>query len=345
MPQDAPGNPRSPSRFLHNRALRDDVLRQIKDNWPSGRSSWEEVQSSFARRLGLPIDLTSKAPGEHRVAPAIPPEHFREELLDMPGVRLEALVIPWARPVLLVQDNDFTIAPLDYWRQRLDAARAKLRQCIPEVGRIEVKDGESFESNGTAWRVRPTVVVTNAHVARACATRSGDKWVFRANPAGTPVCPRIDFRQEYERPEQMEFPITDILHIEEDSGPDMAFLRVEAGPERSSGIDLAPEIEPLREVAAIGYPKHDPSVRDPDLLTSIFGGIYDVKRLSPGIITGANPRLLKHDCSTLRGNSGSAVVDLATGRAAGLHFGGTYRTSNYAVPAPIIASRLADLGL
>ncbi len=40
-----------------------------------------------------------------------------------------------------------------------------------------------------------------------------------------------------------------------------------------------------------------------------------------------------HDCSTLGGNSGSAVLDLENGDVLALHFGGAYQKQNYAVPA------------
>jgi endonuclease G len=40
-----------------------------------------------------------------------------------------------------------------------------------------------------------------------------------------------------------------------------------------------------------------------------------------------------HDCSTLGGNSGSAVIDLDTGEVLALHFGGLYHEKNYCVPA------------
>ena len=42
---------------------------------------------------------------------------------------------------------------------------------------------------------------------------------------------------------------------------------------------------------------------------------------------------MEHDASTLGGNSGSAVIDLETGEAVGLHFAGSYLQANYAVPA------------
>ena len=52
---------------------------------------------------------------------------------------------------------------------------------------------------------------------------------------------------------------------------------------------------------------------------------------------------IEHDCSTLGGNSGSLVVDLATGCAVGLHFAGQYMTANYAVSSTRLASLMQDL--
>ena len=65
-----------------------------------------------------------------------------------------------------------------------------------------------------------------------------------------------------------------------------------------------------------------------------------MKRAQPGHVTGVlKPRPdhdvvgnMKHDASTLGGNSGSPVVDLATGDVIGLHCGGVYMLENYAVP-------------
>ncbi|MCT7341310.1 hypothetical protein N5K55_13525 [Pseudomonas aeruginosa] len=50
---------------------------------------------------------------------------------------------------------------------------------------------------------------------------------------------------------------------------------------------------------------------------------------------------LTHDCSTLGGNSGSAVLSIDGGEVVGLHFGGQFRKTNYAVKASVIRSLLA----
>ena len=62
---------------------------------------------------------------------------------------------------------------------------------------------------------------------------------------------------------------------------------------------------------------------------------------------GNNVSALTHDASTLGGNSGSAVVDLSTGRIIGLHFAGIYLDANFAVPAWELArdARVVDAGV
>jgi len=65
----------------------------------------------------------------------------------------------------------------------------------------------------------------------------------------------------------------------------------------------------------------------------IFSGVYDVKRLQPGVVREEQPRARRfsHDASTLGGNSGSCVLDLQTHSVVGLHYSGRYLRANYAV--------------
>src|SRR5439155_8138144 len=93
-------------------------------------------------------------------------------------------------------------------------------------------------------------------------------------------------------------------------------------------------------VAAIGYPARDSRVPDQDLVKRIFGDVYNKKRLAPGQITSVGEDQMEHDCSTLGGNSGSAVISLRSGQALGLHFSGLFMEANYAVPAPRVRELL-----
>src|SRR5437667_167356 len=154
----------------------------------------------------------------------------------------------------------------------------------------------------------------------------------------------IDFLEAAGRADRFVFPIIEILHIEDDDGPDFALLRVE---DRSDGKALASPIplaispmRPEQQVAVIGYPARDSRVPDAKLMQSIFGDVYDKTRLAPGQITKAQPEVVFHDCSTLGGNSGSVLLDLTTGQAVGLHFAGRFLETNYAVPAAVVAARL-----
>jgi hypothetical protein len=76
-----------------------------------------------------------------------------------------------------------------------------------------------------------------------------------------------------------------------------------------------------------------------DILNRVFDRKLGVKKLAPGYIKQApstlpgNPRrwAFTHGCSTLAGNSGSALVDLDDngGRVVGIHFAGVSREQNY----------------
>ena len=228
------------------------------------------------------------------------------------------------RPVLAIVGNaprlDFKDSESAVWRARLQASAPLLQRAAQAVGRIEVTGLPGFPFVGTGWLVDKNIVVTNRHVAQAFAAADAapaSRSSRRAVPE--PMTAAIDFLEETGRPTQLEFPIVEILHIEDEPGPDFALLRVET-PIRAAHARVADpagrarRAKPEQQVAVIGYPARDSRVPDAQLMQSIFGDVYDKKRLAPGQITKARKDLVFHDCSTLGGNSGSVVLDLATGR-------------------------------
>jgi endonuclease G, mitochondrial len=260
------------------------------------------------------------------------------------------IVLRMGRPVLAIVGNaprlDFKDSESAVWRARLQASAPLLQRAAQAVGRIEVKGLPGFTFVGTGWLVDQNTVVTNRHVAQTFAQRSGVGFTFKQASRTRPMTADIDFLEETGRLAQLEFPIVEILHIEAEPGPDFALLRVQ---NRSGLHTLAPPIplaassaKPEQQVAVIGYPARDSRVPDAQLMQSIFGNVYDKKRLAPGQITKARKDLVFHDCSTLGGNSGSVVLDLATGQAVGLHFAGRFLEANYAVPAAVVAARLEE---
>lgn len=250
----------------------------------------------------------------------------------------EAIVLTQGRPVLFVQDDTFQLPDdaTDTWRARLEKARNTLQLAIPWVGRVNVRNHPSLDWVGTAWVVADGVVATNRHVAREFAAKTNGGFAFLPSPIpGKTIGARIDFRQEYERPDGDEVKIAQVLYIADDGAPDVGLLALE----KSIGkpLALAATVNVNDDVAAIGYPARDSRNPSGDM-ERIFGVIYDVKRLAPGKITWAKDGSVQHDCTTLGGNSGSAVVSLATGAVVGLHFGGKPLLTNYAVPAPVVAA-------
>jgi endonuclease G len=264
---------------------------------------------------------------------------------------LRNIVLRVGRPVLAVVRGvpqlEFTDAHSEVWRSRLQAAGDHLQRAAGAVGRIDVIGLPGVPYAGTGWLVEKNTILTNRHVALAFSRRTGRGYALRKGSGGRPMAASINFLEEAGRAERLEFPIVEVLHIEDDAGPDFALLRVE---DRSGRNVLAPAIplttsrvRPEQQVAVIGYPARDSRVPDEQLLQSIFGDVYDKKRLAPGQVTKAQRDVLLHDCSTLGGNSGSVLVDLATGQAVGLHFAGRFLETNYAVPAAVVAARLEQV--
>ena len=261
---------------------------------------------------------------------------------------LETIVLRTGRPVLAIAHDKpqlvFEEAESTVWKGRLLAAEKGLVRAIKAVGRIELRGHRDFEWVGTGWLVSNDVVVTNRHVAVIFGRSNGREFVFREGISGALMEASIDFLQEAGRPDSRKFKIEHIMHIEGESGPDMAFLRVRREGSEAEPITFEQEMpEPGRFVAVIGYPARDSRIPDEALMDRIFGDIYNKKRLAPGQISRSEDGLVLHDCSTLGGNSGSVVLDLRTGHALGLHFSGRYLQANYAVPADPIVKRLEAL--
>ena len=283
----------------------------------------------------------------------VSPDRARE-LIESPDriedLALEAIVMVMGRPVLLVKNDDFDLDDLetDTWRSRMEQSRENLTNAIRSVGRIDLDNNPSFDWVGTGWVVSDDVIVTNRHVASTFANRSGEQFVFRSSFLG-PMGARLDFAEEIDSVAAAEFRIARVLHIEEDPGPDMAFLQIDWTTNESAGrrdpISLAGSVDSSHNVAVIGYPAKDTRTNIPADMDRIFGEVYNVKRLAPGELNDTldQGRVLTHDCTTLGGNSGSVVLDMSTGEAVALHFAGREKDRNFAVAASAVRTRLEQL--
>jgi len=259
---------------------------------------------------------------------------------------LEKVVRPGARPALIVVGDNWIDPQNSALAERLNRNRQAIATAIRAVGRIEVRDHPSgYEYVGTGWLFDDDLVVTNQHVATLFAKRAedGTGFLFLNNPARRkPVRANIDFREEHDAPEQEEIEIARILHIDADL--DVAFLRLARAPQGRDPLQSGSLADPRgTEVAAIGYPMNDPRATPPDWLDQVFGGIFDVKRLMPGLIDHVANDLFFHDCSTTGGASGSPLIDTTTGQVIGLHAGAQSGAAgfNFAFPIAVVQAVLS----
>ena len=253
---------------------------------------------------------------------------------------LEAIILPKERPVIDIK-NDRYLTPEEPF-EHLDRVqyRQRIEPAIKAIGRVELPNHPRAPYGGTAFLVGDGVMMTNRHVAEIFALGVGREGLrFRGELSAA-----IDLKREVGSDEAEEepvlFDVRDILMIH----PywDMALLRV-SGMQGICPLQLdtvRPEELVGEEVAVIGYPALDPR-NEVALQNQIFRGEFNVKRMQPGKIGKRSEinsydnmvNTVTHDSSTLGGNSGSAVIHLATGNVVALHFAGRYLEANYAVPS------------
>lgn len=305
-----------------------------------------ELQTKLGSEMGLPKLRTWGASGEAARSlvggEEAPPQPEAAESRPL----TEAVILDFGRPSLLVKNDTFETPDADIWKMRLLHAQPMVERAIRSVGRVELQDHDTYPWAGTAWMIAEDIAVTNRHVALIFAEKQGNTFPFIRNMAGKPVRASLDFKEEYRQNASIEREVGEVIFIEEalSDHPDMAFLRLKTSATLPPPIPLGEQKREVgRLVAAIGYPARDDR-HDDRVLTSVFGDVYNVKRLAPGTVTAFDDSFaLSHDCSTLTGSSGSVLIDLETGEAIGLHFGGRPRQANYAVKAATLLQALRRL--
>ncbi len=278
----------------------------------------------------------------------------RESARDVSELVLETIVRE-GRPAIPILDNriSFQNAIVDAAAKtivdRLKETATKVEPCLPLVGRIDVDNYPgAITYVGTGWHIEPNVVVTNRHVAEIIARNNDGNFKFRPGRFGEELRVSFNYRHELGLNATDAVPVARVIWIEPESkGPDIAFIEL---AQRNDGtkkpaIALADsDATPDSEVVVIGYPARAPAhiIPNQEWMDQIYGGMYDVKRIAPGLAGASSRGWATHDCTTLGGNSGSVVVDMNSGKAVALHFAGLYMIENYAVPASTIKKYLQE---
>jgi endonuclease G len=279
----------------------------------------------------------------------------RESVQPLGMAQLEAIILSIVRPPLLVRNGTFVppenpvpvvakiVATFD---------RLKIDPVIALTARVELVNVPNVPFVGTGWIVdKPAdnraILVTNRHVAEEFAATDGQGGhYFRTLPNFRGYEPRVDFLEEYGRPDNLEAPVLRVVFMSAGNAPDIALIEAEGEILRNlKPVEFSDmKLESGAPVGVVGYPAYD-SRSDPDDVFAYFGNIFDVKRFAFGQITSVSDKLAEftHDATTLGGNSGSCVFNRDSGKAVGLHFAGNYKVANYAVLGQEIQAALRGL--
>jgi hypothetical protein len=237
---------------------------------------------------------------------------------------LEAIVHTTLRPAVLVQDGRAVAWPAEW--AHLAAHADAIAFAAARTGRVELEGNPALDWVGTGFVIDDRLVATNRHVLEEFAfqdPRHG--WQIRDG-----IRVWLDFAEEIGGQAPQEVAVTGIWGVHDTF--DLAILQM--GPGCPSPLSFAPTVAVSgEEVLTIGYPAFDSRRNDAAAMQQVFRGIYNVKRLLPGLIVEPpeSPWLLRHDCSTLGGNSGSPVLRPATADVVGVHFRGLYLRWNEAI--------------
>lgn len=260
-------------------------------------------------------------------------------LSDVEIASLEAIIEVTGRPAVRYTNGKIQtpsgIGDDERWKVIVVTSRHKIEDASSSVGRIMAKNELGITANmGTGWRLGNDLVVTNRHVAQLLAKDPN------VDPSDLKLedtkQPSIDFAATDDSDENKSFSLTSIEFCAAEQFVDLAILRVSANNDLPDSLELDWNSQSLgkdvpgsngagpsfkgKEVYVVGHPFKQ---RRSEAVASVFGTADGLKRWSPGIVKGVdtNQPTLRHDCSTLGGNSGSCVFSIDH-KVVGIHMGG-----------------------
>lgn len=240
------------------------------------------------------------------------------------------------------------------WLQELSGHENTINRLITSVGKIEWGNHPVYPSPtfyiGTGFLLEGSnYVLTNRHVVSSFAEKKPNgRYDFKILGRHR-IRPRIDFIEEYDERlvRELHVEIAEIVAVSENPKLDLALLRLAATNTHllPSGLKLSSLSYPAdKKVIAVGYPNNNNtniSNYHREVRNRLFR-YYKFKTVSPGAlidrpILPADVDIVDkdwsylHNCSVLKGNSGSPLIDFTNGSVIGLHCGGAYFEYNYAI--------------
>ena len=301
----------------------------------AGRQGLESIATASARASAglesISPERTNVQSGLEKLA-----DNRHQDITPNEMFGLEAIVMKENRPVVFVRGNSYDDVGNPWSSLNAAEVKTRLSDSFPLIGRIELPNSTLLPYAGTGFVVGKGLVATNRHVAQIFAQGLGLTIRYRGGDAA------IDFKRQVDTPEDDRSDYLSVRGVEMIHPYwDMALLQVDGlRTDKMLRLSvLSPDQLVNRNIVAVGYPALDPR-NDAALQDKIFGGVYYVKRLQPGVVRARakvqsfenQVNAMTHDASTLGGNSGSAIIDVDSGEVVALHFAGEYLKANYAVP-------------
>lgn len=252
---------------------------------------------------------------------------------------LEVIVQVLGRPALRLPKGKVRGPSTDLgantrWIILLNDARSRINGAAASVARLNRLRGDGREEHvGTAWRLGADMLVTCRHVAEKLvqdATLAPNQWVLDVG------CPCIaDFGMTDDPEGKARFGVASLDYCAPEEAIDVAVLRLQPdGQKFPDALEVSfdearlgrdtyadPPMFKGQPVYVVGHPL----LRLPTTQSlQVFGDADGLKRVSPGFTTALQraSSSVDHDCSTLGGSSGSAVLDVHEHRVVGIHLGG-----------------------
>ena len=323
----------------------------------------------FRRALDLWLRTTDRAArrlDDNPDAPLPPDEVYALEAV----VRADG-----TRPSLLVRNGVVDpVQPLAAdWTGQLTAAGDELTRAVAAIGRVEPTHPSGSDFFGTCWVVdhRKGLVLTNRHVMDAMVMRLSHAAARTSTGFRVFDGAFVDFAAESGSADVRRYRVVEATPSQVDGTNfarlDAAVLRIEPLPDGPQDVPDALTVSadpdgPLGRLASyciVGYPAQpmyeSGTIEGVDwawVTRTLFGNVYGVKRLAPGMthrplgsLPGDKRRwVFGHDATTLGGNSGSPALAW-TGSAFGLHFAGRSIDTNCAHAVSAISTELRALGV
>lgn len=250
-------------------------------------------------------------------------------------IHLESIILPALRPAFDIENDSYQNLPADW--QPLNDHRTQMEQLIKGIGRIDLVGHPSLTFVGTGFICSDTCLMTNRHVAQIFTQiqDNGNRIIFSPG-----ISSSLNLKEEVASQQKLSINLIAPKFILDTW--DIAIFEIEAPPSGVGPLTMASK--PPADIgggfaAIVGYPAFDSSESFVDQAT-IFRSVFDKKRLQPGKTIGLaqvesygrDVEAIAHDCSTLGGNSGSALIDVGNANVIGIHFAGITHKANYAVP-------------